>query len=263
MIIDAHTHIDKAGHKDWTPQQLLSSMDEAGIDRAIVISNHVTEAPLDVLLEKVKGIERFTVVGNVEYTNLTDKHINKLIDHLEKGEIHGVKLYPGYENFYPYDKQLYPLFQYMEENGHPLMIHSGVLMVGCPGYLEQAHPLHVDRIAHDFPKMKVVIAHMGNPWLIDTAAVMWQNPNVYTDLSGFFVEFRSLSEREVEYFLSRMKHIKDLLGSFKRCIFGTDWPLYSQKEYLAAVERIGLSDEEKELIYWKNANRVFNLGLEK
>lgn len=261
MIIDAHTHIDKAGHKEWTPQQLLASMDEAGIDRAIVISNHVTESPLDILLEKVKGIKRLTVIGNVEYTNLTNEHIKKLIEHLEKGEIHGIKLYPGYENFYPYDKKLYSLFEYMEKNNHPLMIHSGVLMVGCPGYLEQAHPLHVDRIAHDFPKMKIVIAHMGNPWLTDTVAVMWQNPNVYTDLSGFFVEFRSLDPREVKNFLYRMKEIRDLLGSFKRCIFGTDWPLYSQKEYLEAVQQIELTNEERDLVFWKNANKVYNINL--
>jgi predicted TIM-barrel fold metal-dependent hydrolase len=261
MIIDCHTHIDRANKKNWTPELLIESMNQAGIDYSLVISNHVTEAPLDVLLQRTKGYDRFRVIGNIEYKALDENHVNKLIDHLERKEIVGVKLYPGYEDYYPYDKKLYPLFSYMEKHNHPLMIHSGVLMVGCPGYLEQAHPLHVDKIAHNFPQLKIVIAHMGNPWLTDTLAVMWQNPNVYTDLSAFFVEFQPIDPKDVMLFLTRMREMKEFLGSFRRCLFGTDWPLYSQKEYLDAVKQIGFTDEERDLIFWKNANTIFNLAL--
>lgn len=261
MIIDAHTHIDRANHVDWTPQHLISSMDDAGISHSLVISNHLTEAPLDKVLKTVKGYDRFHVIGNVEFNHLDDEQVDKLIGHLERKDIVGVKLFPGYEDYFPYDKKMDRLFAYMEANDHPLLIHTGVLMVGYKGYLDQSHPLHVNRIGAKFPKLKIVIAHMGNPWLVDTVAVMWQNPRVYTDLSGFFVEFRALDPREVKNFLRRMEEIHDLLGSFKRCLFGTDWPLYSQKEYLEAVERIQLSDKEKELVFWKNANDVYNLGL--
>ncbi len=128
--------------------------------------------------------------------------------------------------------------------------------------MEQAHPLHIDRLASLYPKLKIVIAHMGNPWLVDTIGVMWRNPHVYTDLSGFFNEFHSLDPHEVASFHKRMADVEGMLGSFKRCLFGTDWPLYSQREYLEAVQKLPMDETEKELVYWKNTQHVFNLTLE-
>jgi uncharacterized protein len=259
MIIDAHTHIDRANKVDWTPEQLLAGMDEAGIDYSLVISNHVTEAPIDKVLAVTKPFSRFKVIGNVEYETFGSEQVEKLTKHLEKREIVGVKLYPGYENYFPNDEKFDPLFSYCEKNGHPIMIHTGVLMVGCKGFSKQAHPLVVDEIAAKYPKLKIVIAHFGNPWIIDTIAVMWRNANVYTDLSGFFGEFKPLRPLEVEGFLERMEQARKLLVGFKKCIFGTDWPLYNQKEYIEAVRKIPMTDEEAEKVFYKNALEVFNL----
>lgn len=259
MIIDAHTHIDRAHGKDWTAEMLLSGMKEAGIDHAIVIANDITEAPLDKVLEVTRAHKEFSVLGNMEYHRLSEGWIDKLIGHLEAKDIKGVKLYPGYENYYPYDEKFHPLFEYCEKNGHPIMVHTGPMLSGCEGYLDQAHPLHIDRIATEYPQLKIVIAHLGNPWFYDTVAVMWKNPHVYADISALFDEFKPLRKEEQEFNKKRLADVRTFMGSFNRFIFGTDWPLYSQKEYLQFAMQLEMTDEEKELLLWKNAKNIFNL----
>lgn len=259
MIIDSHTHIDRAHGKDWTAEMLIAGMQDAGIAHSIVIANDITEAPLDKVLSVTKPHKEFSVVGNMEYHRLGEGWIEKLIGHLENNDIKGVKLYPGYENYYPYDEKFKPLFEYCQKNGHPIMVHTGPMLTGCEGYLDQAHPLHIDRIATEYPKLKIVIAHLGNPWFYDTVAVMWKNPNVYTDISALFDEFKSLRKEEKEFNLKRLTDVHTFMGGFSRFIFGTDWPLYSQKEYVEFAKQIEMSDIDKELFFEGNAKKIFNL----
>jgi predicted TIM-barrel fold metal-dependent hydrolase len=62
------------------------------------------------------------------------------------------------------------------------MFHTGVLEAGSTGLLEYSHPLQIDRVATRFRNLTIVMAHMGNPWLIDCAAVLAKNENVYADM---------------------------------------------------------------------------------
>src|SRR5262245_20074826 len=116
MIIDAHTHIHKDDEGNWGTQRLLDEMDQAGIDMALVISNHVTDAPLDEMLKLVENQPRLKLLGDVEFATLGEEQIEKLKNLLQNGKIQGVKLYPGYEDFYPYDEKFAPIFEYLQAN---------------------------------------------------------------------------------------------------------------------------------------------------
>lgn len=39
MLIDCHTHIGQDHGKYWEPRELINSMDEAGIDISLILSN--------------------------------------------------------------------------------------------------------------------------------------------------------------------------------------------------------------------------------
>jgi len=261
MVIDAHTHIHKNDQGQWETQRLLNDMDQAGIDMALVISNHVTDAPLDEMLKLVENQPHLKLIGNVEFATFDQQQIDKLKNLLQEKKILGVKLYPGYEDFYPYDEKLHPLLEFMQENGYPLVIHTGIMLAGYPGYMEQTHPLAVDKLATKFPKLKIVMAHVGNPWIMDAAAVVSKNPNIYTDFSGFFTEHLSpIPQEEIEVFVRFLKDFKVFTSGFKKCMFGTDWPHYNLKEYLAAVMQLPMTDEEKDLVLYKTAQNVYNLN---
>jgi predicted TIM-barrel fold metal-dependent hydrolase len=148
----------------------------------------------------------------------------------------------------------------MEKLGKPVIFHTGLLMEGLPGLLRQVQPLNIDDVASKFPKLKIIMAHFGNPWITDAAAVLFRNKNVYVDLSGYFEIFKPIPKKDIKYLIQDITFIKNWVG-LKRCLFGTDWPLYSQEEYLAAVKQIPMNTEEKELVLWKNARELFKLDI--
>lgn len=262
MIIDSHTHLAKTGERVVTKEDLIASMDEAGIDYSLVIANKTGRErgmTTDELVEISEQEPRLKAVGNLEVSSYSEHQLEHLFDLLSQKKIVGIKLYPGYEDYYPTDERLFPLYKFCQENNKPVIFHTGSLLIGLPGILKQVHPLNIDEVANKFPNLKIVMAHFGNPWVMDAAAVMYKNQNVYTDLSGFFTEYHNLSENEIKSFLSNLGQFKDYVGDFKKCLFGTDYPLYSQKEYLEAIEKLSLGEEEAEVVYWKNAKEIFNL----
>lgn len=263
MIIDVHTHIFQDPGTPHTPENLVASMKEAGIDYSMVIADGFMPGGVSTE-ETIAVCEKFPelkAIGNVHFAQLDEKQIETLINYLKEGKIHAVKIYPGYENFYPTDERLFPLFEECEKLGKTIIFHTGILMAGLPGLLKQVHPLNIDEVANKFPRQKIVMAHFGNPWIADAAVVALRHKNVYVDLSGYFKEFFPLSVEETDSFIKDLTYFKNFTGSFEKCIFGTDWPLYSQKEYLEVVERLPMTKEERELVLWKNAAEVYGIHI--
>ena len=264
MVIDVHTHVGKMGGKTWTPQDLLSSMDEAGIDYSILITLEEQSGNKRFTVEEIIGIceesPRLIPVGRIDYNNSINEQIEKTRGYLQNKKIVGVKFYLGYQKYHANDSKLHPIYKFCQDNNFPVIYHTGMLETGFPGLLKSSHPLTIDEVADTFPNLKIVMAHMGNPWIVDCAAVVAKNKNVYMDFSGYFTEYQSLVPEEIVMFVRQLKDFKVFAG-FKKCMFGTDWPLYSQKEYLEVVNQLVMTDEEKELVFWKNAKEVFNLKI--
>lgn len=199
--------------------------------------------------------------GSLHFGGHIESQIKQLTASLENKEILGVKFLPGYENYYPTDEKAFPLYEYCQKHGYPAVFHTGILAEGSPGILKQVHPLNIDEVANKFPDLKIVMAHMGNPWIADCAVTVAKNPNVYADLSAAFPEYEPITQEEVDIFKKKIREYRDFAGNLNKCLFGTDYPLYSQKEYLEAVEQLKMTKEEKELVFWKNATTVFGLKI--
>ena len=263
MIIDCHTHLGSHNNKNSEADDLLASMKQAGIECSLVIADRIRGEGLSTeeVIKITEKNPKLKVIGNVEFDTLNADQIERLKKYLMASKIVGVKLYLGYEEFYANNQKLYPLYRFCEKGGYPVVYHTGVLEIGYKGLLKYSHPLTIDSVAADFPNLKIVIAHMGNPWILDCGAVMLKNKNVYTDLSGFFDEYKTITKEQVDYFIKRLWEFRQFVGEFKKCLFGTDWPLYNQKEYLEAILKLPLEGEESDLVLWKNAQKVFNLNL--
>src|ERR1051325_310574 len=258
MVIDCHTHLDEDGGAD----KMLQSMEEAQIDASIVIAETL---PGDVsnaaqVLEAVSRSKKLWAIVNCVFSKTVElKYVEELTQLLQHDKVVGLKFYLGYEEFSPNDQRLHQLYEYCEKHDVPIMFHTGVLEAGSTGLLEYSHPLQVDRVASRFPNLTIVMAHMGNPWLIDCAAVLAKNENVYADMSAFFAENRSITAHDVEVFKQRMEQVLVFLYSYEKFLFGTDYPLYSQKEYLGAVRALEMEPAERELVMYGNAARLFSL----
>ncbi len=174
-------------------------------------------------------------------------------------KIRGIKLYPGYQYFYPNEEKVYPLYDLCSSQGMPVMFHSGTTY-GKKGRLKYAHPLHIDDVAVDFPHMPIIISHLGNPWTEVVREVMQKNKNVYTDISGMFV---SGKEDYGHYFKEVVQKLNVLINycGADHVLFGTDFPIQSYEDTKKLVDSLDITEKQKEEILWKNAHALLKMGL--
>ena len=126
-----------------------------------------------------------------------------------------------------------------------------------------AHPLPVDDIAVDFRGVNFVLAHLGNPWTIDAAEVVYKNSNVYADLSGFLVGDAAYFEdpandEGIGHAVERIREAFAWVEDPRKFLYGSDWPLVPMRPYLEFVGR-AIEPEHQELVFSENARRVFGL----
>ncbi len=266
MIIDVHTHLnnyheDRVVSIEQCLDNLQSDMSEAGVDIAMVLTSYkVTEhrPPTSKVVEATRDIENLYVVAGVSYTHYKERDLRELSDFLAEGLVKGLKLYPGYEPFYPYDARLKVVYDLAMEYDVPVMIHAGDTYTP-KGKVRYSHPLNIDDVAVDYPDLKLVICHLGNPWIRDCMEVVYKNPNVYADVSGLVLgNFEDKFER---FMLEQVTEGITYAGEPRFLLFGTDWPICGMKSYIRFMKGLDLSDSSYEKIMWRNAAELFKLDL--
>jgi hypothetical protein len=239
MIIDAHTHIGRSENIKATAANLIKSMDEAGIDKSLVFAGALGACPTDYMLEQIAPYkDRLLGVG--AYSILVDEksiswgQVTQLLDWYQEGKIVAIKFYTGYEHYYPVD--VAGVLARMERVGCPAIFHMGdCLNSAKKSKLKYAHPLNIDEVAVDYPKMNFIIAHMGFPWIRDSAEVCYKNSNVYSDISGFV--YGKFEGNDIRKFSNAVNSFLDIAGNDK-LLFGSDWPIANQDSYIETVETL-------------------------
>lgn len=237
MIIDCHTHIGRNEHINASVDELLISMDKAGIDKAMVFASRLGDAPNEWVLEQVnQHKDRLYAVAAVRpklhyLTKYIQEDAMMLHDLYAEGKIVGAKFYVGYEHYLPAEAEHY-LWAF-NEVGCPAIFHSGDCLASCKhAKLKFAHPIHIDEVAVDYPKMNFIIAHMGFPWQRDAAEVCYKNANVYADISGFV--YGDFKPGDTDKFKKVTSEFIEICPSDK-LLFGTDFPISNQLSYKRAL----------------------------
>lgn len=169
----------------------------------------------------------------------------------------GIKFYPGYNASYVNDKKHWPLIELAREYSVPVVIHTGDT-ARPTGLLKYSHPLTVDEAAVNFPDVTFVIAHCGNPWIVDAVEVAAKNDNVCLDLSGILAGKPTpmfLYEKNTAYF-EYLRMWLNYLGRYDKVMYGSDWPLVNIPTYISLMRRI-IPENVHEQVFYLNALRVF------
>jgi predicted TIM-barrel fold metal-dependent hydrolase len=266
VIIDCHTHLNNYHEQvkhtlSESVAKLRAAMAEAGIDYSLVLTSYIVNPDRPSVREVIDAIgdaKDLGVVAGISYLHYKEKDLRELADDLRAGRVKGLKLYPGYEPFYPHDKRLKVVYDLAEEFQVPVMIHSGDTY-SPKGKLKYAHPLEIDEVAVDHPNVRFVICHIGNPWLTDAMEVVYKNANVYADISGLMLgEFSKAFE---DYMNDEIEDVITYAGEPEKFLFGTDWPICSMKSYLEFVGRLEISARDRRLLLYENSRRLFRLPL--
>lgn len=269
MIIDSHTHISTLpGTKfheksfEFVLAALLKEMKASKVDHAITLplpekdNQYGPDVAKSVeLMAKHKNI---TILGTADPLSMTKSVLEKLDYWFSKKMISGLKLYPGYYHYYPTDKICHPLYKLCLKYDVPVIFHSGDTFGVRPPRLKHCHPFIFDDLAVDFPDLKIIIAHLGNPWLTDTAELLYKNKNIYADVSGLFYGDWMPGTRYGNLMAEKIDELT-IFASAKKLLFGTDWPLAPMKDYIKFVGGLGFSKADLDLTMYKNAANLFKI----
>src|SRR3954465_9773104 len=83
----------------------------------------------------------------------------------------GFHFHPIMQHFAVDDRRYYPMFEPIDELQAAVMIDVGTtgmgagMPVGMGAIIRHAHPSSIDRLAADFPDLRIVMAHPGWPWV--------------------------------------------------------------------------------------------------
>ena len=170
----------------------------------------------------------------------------------------GLKVYAGYYHYHVHHKKYHPLYDLARKYKLPVVIHSGDTF-SDKGLLKYSHPLEVDELAYLYPDVVFIIAHFGDPWIMDAAEVASKNKNVYIDLSGLIVGDANDVERfKVDDFLSHIRQGIVYLDNYDKLLFGSDWPLVDLQSYILFIMDL-IPKEHHEKVFYLNAKKVFNI----
>jgi predicted TIM-barrel fold metal-dependent hydrolase len=210
------------------------------------------------VVRAVRDLPNLFVVAGVSYLNYRESDLREIAEFLKEGKVKGLKIYPGYEPFYPWDHRMKVVCDLCREFDVPLMIHTGDTYAAT-GRLKYAHPLQVDELAVDNPDLKIVICHLGNPWFRDCMEVVYKNRNVYADISGLVLgNFDSGFEK---WLRQQLEEIILYAGEPSYLLFGTDWPISSMESYVEFMKKLRMPQKDKNLILYQNAARLFRIPL--
>src|SRR5215467_267293 len=176
------------------------------------------------------------------------------------------------------DRKFWPILECAQELDVPIYIHprdpspqlGGPL--GIPGYLvgwgwalevgTHAIRLIASPVFDEFPKLKIVIGHMGEcvPFVLprlDNRYTRDRGPKRKWMPSEYFKNHFFVTTSGMNYPRQIVMTVEEL--GVDRVLFAADWPFENSVEAVEGMEAAPLSDEDKTKIFQTNAERVFKL----
>ncbi len=174
---------------------------------------------------------------------------------IEEQGVKGFKFHPTVQDFHPYDRMAWPLYEVVAEHKLPAIFHSGHSGIGsgmrCGGglRLQLSNPMLLEDVAIDFPDIQIIVAHPSWPWQDEALSLALHKPNVWIDLSGWSPKY--FPPQLVQYANTLLKD---------RMLFGSDYPLITPERWMKDFDEAGFKDKVKPLILKDNAIRLLGLG---
>jgi predicted TIM-barrel fold metal-dependent hydrolase len=270
MIVDAQVHLWKEETPDrpwpaWgrealhlpdplTYPRMLGLMDEAGVDRVVIVPPSWEGDRIDYALEAAqKHPDRFAVMGRIA---LDDPAAAKLLPHWrdQKGML-GIRVTFNFgREAWTRDGTADWFWPAAEAAGIPVMVH-------VPNFVP-----YITKVAEKHPRLKLIVDHFGLsrqmakegtiPQAIEQTVSLARFPNVHVKTSS-----APAYSSEAYPFRDMYPHIRRVVEAFgaRRCFWGTDLSIsfdkcsYRQRVTHFTEELDFLSAEDKEWIMGRAA----------
>jgi len=201
-----------------------------------------------VAAEQRRLLPFVTVNPAVMTSRQSARHVAELID--ERGA-RGMKLHTIGIRTYPDDPGLVGTFEVCQERGIPIVVHCGPDARGYGWSTPQSFVSVMER----FPRLPLILAHLGGAAWRDLADVAAAHPQAWFDLSETVHWLGAPNGATAR----QLAALVELVG-VERVLMGSDFPWYEPADTAAHVDELGLSDDATRAILGENAARLLSLG---
>ena len=281
LVIDAHQHfwqrqpapfdydwLESPGHaaicRDFLPPHLLPHLEQAGIDRTVLVQ---TQHHLEENRWALKLADKFDfIAGVVGWVDLAstdcEDQLLQFLDHPRFVGIRHVTQDEPDENFIVRDEIIAGL-QILQKHRCPfdlLFYHQ--------------HLRHAATLGRLLPDLPMVIDHLAKPRIREQHSGEWRRelqraaamPNIFCKLSGMITEADWDNWKPADL----KPYVETALEAFgpDRCMFGSDWPVCElagsyQQVHQALVEVLGpISGDEQQQLFGGTAAHFYRLVLD-
>lgn len=244
MIIDFHTHVDRAELFGWIdpPEKLIPLLDDAGIEMAAVMTYVDLPGVNPNALEYVADAVARYPDRLVGFVRLNPNHRGAALDILARAvdefAFRGVKLHPTTTLANPADEPTVELMRACGEQGLPVLFHCGDDPMTTPQSIAAG--------AARAPDTTVVLGHMGGYFHVDEAIDMAErHQNVYLETSAMPYPWK-------------IAEAVRRIGAH-RVLYASDGPGCNPRLEVQKVRILGLPAEDERLVLGGNAARLLRL----
>lgn len=258
-IIDTHAHVYPPSVASRIARMV--STPEAEVSPSRVMVEGILEAQRRAGISLSVNLPVATKAEHVEGTNAFVKTLPKgilsfaafhpdvpdpadALRRIKEAGFKGIKFHPEFQQFTLDEKRMLPIWEEMSALGLIAYLHAG----GDRNYLPPFHttPKSFVAFARDFPALQIVAAHMGGYMMwYESELELVGRANIYLDTSWLLCH--CYGDQAVR--LMRRHGVEKIL-------FATDSPWREPIDDVRAFERLALTEEERELILHKNAERL-------
>lgn len=241
-----------------TPEDYISMMDRCGIERSLLIAQRSGDM-------RIKGSAHMPtdyIAGLIEahpnrFSGMIGVDPSKIMESLAEVEhavrdlgFVGAHLYPHWFDEAPDAAKYYPFYAKCCELDVPIQMQVGHCLVYNPHRRlpSVGHPICLDRIAMDFPDLKLIGIHIGYPWYEEMISVAWKHANVYIGLDAY----------APKYWPEATRHYMNSFGQDK-VIFGTDWPVVDPERAMSDIAHMEWKPNSKRKVLRDNALKLYRL----
>ncbi len=214
MIVDIHTHIwedpqqlggdiaariaarrplyhSASGHSpipDAGPERHLVACEP--VDFAVVMGFRSHYLDAHIPNDLVNGYVRQNPDKLIGFAGIDPAEPDEALDEILRARndlgMKGLTIAPAAQDFHPMHSHALKIYQQAARLGLPILFHQGLYF--CPASkMEYARPALLDDVARDFPDLKIIVAHLGYPWVDETIVLIGKHANVYADISGLLL----------------------------------------------------------------------------
>lgn len=263
-IVDCHTHcfpdavaeravgrLTTAYHVtpsfDGTVRGLIGQMDACGFEASVVlpVATKASQVPsindwaIEIMSERVIPFGAM----HPEFPEPEQE-----LDRIHGIGIRGVKLHPNWQGFRPEDPQAFPIYEALGEKGMIAYFHGGDELEAWPEPIAST-PEALGHVHRRFPRLKMVIAHMGGYRMWDAVEEHLIGREIHFDVSACFP-----ADIPDERLVRMMR-----AHGVDKIMYGSDCPCGPPMSQLRRMLSLPLTSAEKALICWENADRLLGL----